>query len=170
MLNKEEIRELIEKENLIEGYVSLEKQLTPNGFDLSVGKVFSFNSAGALDFSNSERVIPIGEELLPVKKKDSDKYGWWKLNRGAYKFRTNEAVNLPNNLAGCAFSRTSILRMGAFTQNGVWDAGFKGKGEFIFVVQNQNGVEIKQNARVVQLVFFRVEKTEEYNGIYKHLA
>ena len=59
--------------------------------------------------------------------------------------------------------------MGAFTQNGVWDAGFKGKSEFILIVQNPKGVKIKENARIIQLVFFRVEETEEYNGIYKHL-
>jgi len=91
------------------------------------------------------------------------------LQKGAYKVRTNEVVNLSNNLSALAFSRTSLLRMGAFTQNGVWDAGFKGKGEFILVVQNPRGVELKQNARLIQLVFFRVEETEEYDGVYKNL-
>ena len=59
--------------------------------------------------------------------------------------------------------------MGAFTQNGVWDAGFSGKGEFILVVQNDKGIKVKENARIIQLVFFRVDETESYNGIYKNL-
>ena len=59
--------------------------------------------------------------------------------------------------------------MGVFTQHGVWDAGFKGKGEFILIVGNPFGVSIKQNARVAQLIFFNTEKTEEYKGIYKNL-
>jgi len=170
MLNKKEIEQLIKEKNLIEGYINRDKQLTPNGFDLTVSKVFEFDSAGDIDFSNSERVVPEGKELIPEKRKEEDKYGWWKLARGAYKVRTNEAVNLPNNLAALGFTRTSLLRMGALTQNGIWDAGFKGKGEFILVVSNPKGINIKQNARVVQLMFIGVERTEEYQGIYKNLV
>ncbi|MFH1504250.1 MAG: hypothetical protein ABIH08_02505 [Candidatus Omnitrophota bacterium] len=107
---------------------------------------------------------------MPIRKNSEDKYGWWELKQGSYKVRTNETVNLPNNLTALGFTRTSVLRMGALTQNGVWDAGFKGKGEFILTVGNPYGIKIKQNARVVQLVFFRIEETEEYKGIYKHLT
>lgn len=170
MLNKKEIKQLIEKEKLVEGFINLEKQLTPNGFDITVGSVSSFNAAGALDFSNKERFIPQGNQLMPQKKNKQDEYGWWKLPRGGYKIRTNESVNLPNTIVALAFTRTSLLRMGAFVQNGVWDAGFCGKGEFILVVENPFGIEIKQNARLIQLVFFRVEETEGYNGIYKNLG
>ena len=170
MLNKNEIKQLINEKNLIGEYINLDKQLTPNGFDLSVSKVFEFDSAGDLDFSNSERVVPQGKELIPKKRKEEDKYGWWYLPKGAYKIRTNETVNLPNNLAALGFTRTSLLRMGVLTQNGIWDAGFKGKGEFILVVSNSHGINIKQNARVIQLMFLGVDETEGYNGIYKHLV
>lgn len=170
MLNKKEIKQLISEKKLIEEYIDLEKQLTPNGFDLSVGKIYEFNSKGDLDFSNLERVVPEGKEIIPVKRKEEDKYGWWQLSKGAYKIRTNEKVNLPSNLAALGFTRTSLLRMGALTQNGIWDAGFKGKGEFILVVDNPQGINIKQNARVVQLMFLAVEETEEYQGVYKHLT
>jgi dUTP pyrophosphatase len=169
MLSKEEIRQLVDKSGLITGYIDLDRQLAPNGFDLSVGRIFAFNSPGSLDFSNSQRVVPPGKEVLPRKHHREDKYGWWHLNSGAYKVRMNEAVNLPNNLAALAFSRTSLLRMGALTQNGVWDAGFKGRGECILVVENPKGINIKQNARIVQLVFLKMEPTEEYRGIYKNL-
>lgn len=169
MLNKEEIRQLIKGQNLIEGYMNLDKQLTPNGFDLTVGKIFDFDSEGALDFSNNERVVPQGKEILAQKQSLEDKYGWWYLKPRAYKIRTNETVNIPNNLVALAFSRTSLLRMGVFTQNGVWDAGFQGKSEFILAVQNPNGIKIKENARVIQLVFLRVEQTEGYDGIYNNL-
>jgi dUTP pyrophosphatase len=169
MLNKEEIKRLIEEKNLIEGCISQDKQLTPNGLDLTIGSISVFDAAGALDFSNKERAVPPTKEILPQKNSPGDTYGWWHLARGAYKIRTNESVNLPDNLVALAFSRTSLLRMGAFTQHGVWDAGFKGKGEFILVVGNPAGVKLKQNARIVQLVFFEVARTEEYKGIYKHL-
>ncbi|MCM8832009.1 MAG: deoxyuridine 5'-triphosphate nucleotidohydrolase [Candidatus Omnitrophica bacterium] len=168
MLNKGQIKQLIDKKNLITNYINLDIQLTPNGFDLTVEKIFKFSSAGFLDFSNKERIISQTKEILSKKKKTTDKYGWWSLKKGIYKIRTNEMINLPNNLIALAFSRTSLLRMGAFTQHGVWDAGFSGKGEFILVVQNPAGINIKQNARVAQLVFFKIKKTEGYNGIYKN--
>ena len=169
MLNKKEIQQLIKEKGLLTDYINLDKQLTPNGIDLTVGRVYEFSKPGALDFSNSERIVPEGREIIPGKRKKEDEYGWWNLGKGAYKIRTNEAVNLPNNLAALCFSRTSLLRMGALTQNGVWDAGFSGKGEFILVVENPEGIEIKQNARIIQLIFYRVEETEKYNGIYNNL-
>ena len=169
MLNKKEIEKLIQKNNLVENYISLEKQLTPNGIDLTVAAISRFARAGAIDFSNKERVIPAAEEIRPKKTKEEDKYGWWLLAKGVYKVKSNEIINLPNNLTALAFSRTSILRMGCFTAHGVWDAGFSGKGEFILSVQNPEGVKLKENCRVAQLIFFKVEETESYNGIHKNL-
>jgi dUTP pyrophosphatase len=168
MLNREELERLISEEKLIEGYMDLDIQLTPNGFDLTVGGIFEFDTRGALDFSNKERKVPEGKEILPKKQNPQDKFGWWHLEKGAYKIKTNEVVNLPNNLFALAFSRTSLLRMGAFTQHGVWDAGFSGKGEFILVVENPKGIALKQNARIAQLVFIRMQETSQgYQGIYQ---
>ncbi len=169
MLNRQEIEKLIEEKELTAGYINLETQLNPNGFDLTVEKVFEFDSAGALDFSNKERKIPEGKEIIPKKKKAEDKFGWWDLKKGAYKIRTNEVVSLPLDLIAVAFSRSSLLRMGAFTQNAVWDAGFKGKSEFILVVENPKGLKLKQNARIVQLIFMRINATETgYQGIFQN--
>ena len=168
MLNKEQIKKLIVEEKLIEGCIKLETQLTPNGFDLTAGAVFEFTSSGSLDFSNSERVLPECREILARKRSPEDKFGWWHLAQGIYKIRTNETVRLPNNLVALAFSRSSLLRMGAFTQHGVWDAGFCGQGEFILSVGNIHGIELKQNCRITQLVFLSTEETEGYKGIYNN--
>jgi len=43
MLNRQEIKDLIIKNKLIENYINLDIQLTPNGFDLTVGNIFKFN-------------------------------------------------------------------------------------------------------------------------------
>jgi dUTP pyrophosphatase len=169
MLNSEEIKRLIERENLITDYLNLDIQLTPNGFDLTAGSVFEFDKAGALDFSNKERKLVEGKELLPQKENPQDKFGWWNLKAGVYKIITNEVVNLPKDLIGIAFSRSSLLRMGAFTSTGVWDAGFRGRSEFILVVGNPKGMKLKQNARVVQLMFTKITETENgYDGIYQN--
>ena len=168
MLNKKQIKKLIEEDKLIQGYIDLEKQLTPNGFDMTVGEIYQFNSSGSVDFSNSERVMPDCEKLV-AHKVEGDKYGWWSLDQGVYKVKTNETINMPTNLTALAFTRTTLLRMGVFTQHGVWDAGFRGKSEFVLVVQNKYGVRIKENGRVAQLAFTPVDETESYNGIFKDL-
>ncbi|MCM8781597.1 MAG: deoxyuridine 5'-triphosphate nucleotidohydrolase [Candidatus Omnitrophica bacterium] len=167
MLNRQEVEGFIKEKGLVDNYIDLKTQLTPNGFDLTVFKVFEFDAAGALDFSNRERIVPEGKEILPHKKNPDEKFGWWDLKKGAYKVKTNEVINLPNDLIAIAFSRTSLLRMGAFTQHGVWDAGFKGKGEFILVVENPQGIRLKQNARIAQLVFQSINETSDgYKGTY----
>ena len=169
MLNREEILRLIKEKNLVAGYIDLETQITPNGFDLTVAGISEFKGPGVLDFSNKERVLPQAKEIIPKKIKSEDKFGWWHLKKGAYKIKTNEAVNLPNDLIALAFTRTSLLRMGAFTQHGVWDAGFTGKGEFVLIVENVKGIKIKENARVAQLVFLRIKEVEcGYGGIYQN--
>ena len=66
--NKIQIQKLIQEKNLIESHINLDTQLTPNGIDLTVAKIFEYDSPGSLDFSNSERVIPQGKEILPEKK------------------------------------------------------------------------------------------------------
>lgn len=168
MLNKEEINRLIKEDKLIEGFIDLNTQLTPNGFDLTAANVFEFGGQGAVDFSNKERQISLCEEFFPEKQKNQDQFGWWVLKKGAYKVKTNETVNLSNGLTAQGFTRTSLLRMGAFTVHGVWDAGFKGKSEFVLVVENPFGLRLKQNARVVQLVFFYITRTQQgYQGVYQ---
>jgi dUTP pyrophosphatase len=170
MLNRQDILQLIQKNNLIENYIDLDKQVTPNGFDLTVCAVFKFESGGAVDFSNKERVIPDCQEILPQKQNPQDKFGWWNLEKGIYKVKTNETVNLPNDLIAIAFPRSSLLRMGVFTHHGVWDAGFQGKGEFILAVDNPHGIKLKQNARLTQLIFLPINEAQEgYKGIYQNL-
>ncbi len=168
MLNRQEIEKLIERKGLVSKYIDLAVQLTPNGIDLTVEKIFEFKDCGVLDFSNKERRLSGCTELVPEKEKPEEKFGWWLLKKGIYKIRTNEVVNLPLDLVGIAFPRSSLLRLGAFTQTGVWDAGFRGESEFVLVVENPNGIKIKQNSRIIQLAFLRMNETNEgYNGIYQ---
>lgn len=169
LLNREETLKLIKEQNLVENFINLEVQLTPNGFDLTVAGIFSFEGPGALDFSNKERELPVVSELSAEKKSPQDKFGWWQLKKGAYKIRTNEVVSMPNDLSAFATPRSSLLRMGAYTQTAVWDAGFKGASEFMLVVENPAGLRIKQNARIAQLVFMRINETDKgYDGIYQN--
>ena len=167
VLSREELEHKIKEENLITNYIDLETQITPQGFDLTVKKIEKYRGKGKLDFSNSEREIPKTSKVEPQKKNSEDDYGWYKLEKGVYKVTMNEKVDIPNNLTGFAYPRSSLLRMGCSIENAVWDAGYKGTGSFMLVVENTEGVEIKENARVNQLVFVEIDETEKgYSGRY----
>lgn len=166
-LNNEQLREAVEN-GLVQEYPHLETQLTPNGFDLTAAEIHRFRGSGKLDFSNSEREIPETEKIQSEKKDEDDEYGWWNLKPGAYKIKTNEVVDLPEDVIGFAYPRSSLLRMGCTIENGVWDAGFRGRSEFLLIVENEEGVEIKENARVNHIVFEKIEETENvYEGRYQ---
>ena len=166
-LNDEQLKEAVEN-GLVENIIDLETQLTPNGFDMTAKEIHMFKDSGKLDFSNSEREIPETEKVEPVKRNEQDEYGWWKLEPGAYKIKTNEVVDLPEDVIGFAHPRSSLLRMGCTIENGVWDAGFRGRSEFLLIVENKEGVEIKENARVNHIVFEKIEETEQgYMGRYQ---
>lgn len=164
ILNDKEVRSLIKERDLITNYVDIEKQITPNGFDLTIEKVFKFSDAGAVGFSNEERVLPEMNEL-------SWETNFIKLSKGCYKVRTNEVIKMPLNLVGIAMPRSSLLRSGVTISTGVWDAGFEGKSEFLLMVENDKGFKIWRNARVVQLIFMVTERVQEgYNGAFKFLG
>lgn len=166
-LNNEQLREAVE-DGLVENFIDLETQLTPNGFDLTAKEIHSFEDSGSLDFSNSEREIPETSAVEPEKKSEDDEYGWWHLEPGAYKIKTNEIVDIPENVIGFAYPRSSLLRMGCTIENGVWDAGFRGQSEFLLIVENEDGVEIKENARVNHIVFEKIQETGQgYEGRYQ---
>ncbi len=163
MLNASEIRKLIEKQQLITGYIDLEKQLQPSGFDLSLSEVHIFSDAGAVDFSNKERTLASTTLLKP------DVEGWYSMERGCYLIMYNEVVNMPLKLVAIARPRSTLLRNGVTMETAVWDPGYHGKGSSLLLVHNPSGVRLKRDARLTQLLFFEIEAVEEgYRGVYQH--
>ena len=161
IFNSKWIAKEIKEKNLVENYIDLEKQITPNGFDICVGKIYKFINSGKVDFSNENRKLPETEELQ------------WEgeifLKKGFYKVKSRETLNMPDNAIAIARTRSTLLRCGAFTVTGVWDAGFRGKSEFLLSV-GEKGIVLEKNSRIVQLIFFGMEKSGKiYEGIYKNL-
>ena len=87
-----------------------------------------------------------------------------------FKIIFNEIVNIPKNLAAIAKPRSSLLRCGATIETAVWDAGYSGRSESLLVVYNEKGFRVKKNARLLQLLFFRLdgEVKKGYSGIYQN--
>ena len=164
-LSDAEIRALISNEpSLVEKYIDLEKQAQPNGFEMTAAEIYELEGAGAVDFDNSGRKTPL-KKLLPF---GSD--GWLHLNPGIYSVVLNEIVNIPQNIGAVAYHRSSLTRSGVILGTAVWDAGYSGRSECLIIVHNPAGFDVKKNARIMQLLFFRLGTDAEnlYSGVYQN--
>ncbi len=160
VLTGNEIRDLVSKNNLVQNYIDLDTQITPNGFDMTVREVHNIVSGGAVDFSNEKRKLSETERIDFV-----DDYVF--LEKGSYKIVYNEIVNIPPNIVALGRPRSTLLRCGANVGTAVWDRGYSGRSESLLSVYNENGIKIFKDARVLQLVFMRtLTDGSLYNGIF----
>ena len=165
MLSHDELLSLIKKTPpLVEHMIDPDIQIQPNGVELTLQRVEIHETGGSIAFDNAERKLPL------TKKMDFDKDGWIHLPKGSYKIVFNEIVNIPKTIAAIAKPRSSLLRCGATVETAVWDAGYSGRSESLLVVFNENGFKIKKDARVIQLLFFRLgeEVSKGYSGVYQN--
>jgi len=163
VLNKQDIQTYISKSPpLIEQLTDPQTQIQPNGIDLTLDKIYSFNGIGKIDFSNEKRQLP-QKKHMPF---NSD--GYIKLMPGVYGVSFKEIVNLPDHIMALGRPRSSLIRMGATLVTAVWDAGYRGRSEAMLSVHHFEGITIFTNARLLQLVFFQLTgDTAAYNGIYQ---
>ncbi|MCL2550265.1 MAG: deoxyuridine 5'-triphosphate nucleotidohydrolase [Methanimicrococcus sp.] len=164
-LSDAEIKNLLSQEPpLVENYIDLETQIQPNGFEMTVSEIYAIAGAGAVDFDNSGRKTPVKKQLLFSED------GWLHLDPGSYSVILNETVHIPKNIAAIAYHRSSLTRSGVVLGTAVWDAGYSGRSECLLLVHNPAGFDVKKNARIMQLLFFRLGTDVDnlYKGIYQH--
>ena len=149
---------------MLSGYVSLDDQLQPNGFDLSLAEVSRFASAGAIGRVNADRSLP---EMIALPFDDT---GWLNLAPGAYQILFNETVDLPDDVMALGRPRSSLCRCGVTLGTAVWDAGYHGRSTALLLVENPVGFRVQRDARLMQLVFFSLTAATArgYNGAYQH--
>ncbi|MCX6674314.1 MAG: deoxyuridine 5'-triphosphate nucleotidohydrolase [Methanothrix sp.] len=152
-----------ETRGLIESMIDPETQTQMCGMEMTLQKIERFISTGAVAFDNKERELPQTEMM------DFDLSGWIDLAAGAYLVTFNEIVNVPRDAAALARARSTLLRCGAGLETALWDPGYRGRSQSLLVVYNPHGLRLKKNARLMQLVFMRLEKEAEnvYSGKYQ---
>jgi len=148
---------------LVESMIDTKTQTQMCGIELTLNRVERFTSAGAVAFDNSERKLPQTELI------DFDPSGWIDLTPGSYLVTFNEIVNIPKDVAALARARSTLQRCGASLETALWDPGYRGRSQSLLVVYNPQGLRLKKNARLMQLVFMRLEKEAEkvYSGKYQ---
>lgn len=165
MLSKQQLIEALHTDPpLVEQMIDPAIQVQPNGIEMTLQSIHELEGTGSIAFDNSERRLPKARPL-PFGPD-----GWLELGPGIYKVVYNEVVNIPHGMAAIARARSSLLRCGAALETAVWDAGYSGRSESLLVVHNPAGFRLKQNARIVQLVFFKLSSDvdEGYSGVYQH--
>ena len=151
-LDRDSIGHMIEgSPPLLEHYLSLESQLQPNGFDMTVREVARLTTPGAVGAEDAGRVF---SETEPM---EFGADGWLQLEPGPFLVTFNEVVNLPLDIMSLGRPRSSLLRSGAGVHTAVWDAGYRGRSQALLVVYHPGGYRVQRDARLMQLVFFQME-------------
>ena len=146
-------------------YISRELQAQPNGFDLTVAQIISFESKGTLDLDNSYRQLA-ATKSLEISEINNNR--GWNLPPGGYLIRYQEFVKIPTNVIGLVLPRSSLMRIGAMINTAVWDAGYRGQGLGLLHVHNSHGITIMEHARVAQLIFLPAQvSSSSYSGVYQ---
>ena len=164
VLSREDILGLLKASRpLVEDLHSVDEQVQPNGVDLSAREVALLSSPGKLGPQNEPRVLSSISPLV------FDALGGIDLLPGCYLITYNEVVNLPADIMALAMPRSSLLRCGVSVHTAVWDAGYSGRSQSLMVVYNPRGFRLLKDARIVQLVFFRMshEVAEGYQGMFQ---
>ena len=163
-LDRDSISHLIEgSPPLVEHFLSLEAQLQPNGFDMTVRDVARMATPGAVGAEDADRVLSETEPL------EFEPDGWLQLEPGPFLVTFNEVVNLPLDVMALGRPRSSLLRSGAGVHTAIWDAGYHGRSQALLVVYHPQGYRMQRGARLMQLVFFRMETaaSQGYQGHFQ---
>ncbi len=163
-LGKSELLRLLQsKPPLVEQMPDIQEQVQPNGIDLTLKDIALFSSPGRITVSNAERSISATSPLY------FDMQGNITLLPGTYLVTYNEIVNLPLDVMALGKTRSSLTRCGVSLHTAVWDAGYSGRSQSLMAVYNAMGFSLQRNARILQLVFFRVAGSagEGYKGKYQ---
>lgn len=132
LLSDGEILALLKRGTLsIEPFI--EKNLTPDGCDLTVGELY---------------LPETGERF--TKGSASIRPGGW------FAVATAEYVRLPPDIAGQMWLRSSFARNGILSSFGMIDAGFEGNLTVPGFNCSHRGVEIPVGERFLQAVFLRM--------------
>lgn len=150
-----------------------EKQIQPNGVDLSIECIGSFQGKSYIADdgripAKREEVSRINPTEVSVGNDDTLDMGEsYNLTRGVYVVRYGERITIPEDFVGFVLPRSRLMRNGIHLSTTVWDQGYSGIGEGGLFVMNP--VQLEADMRIGQMVMCRAEKAGElYDRNYQH--
>jgi deoxycytidine triphosphate deaminase len=153
ILGIKDLEKLVKENKLVENLCEREL-INPEGagYDLRMGEVFELKGEGFLGIE--ERNTP---EVTSIAKFDPSKEEHFVFEPGKYHLiKTMEKVNLPSDISGIIFSRTTLFRSGLALFNGIAQPGYSGELTFGICNLGKSAIKISLGARVVHITFHEV--------------
>lgn len=148
-----------------------DEQVTPNGVDLTAGRIFRQRGNVVLtkEKKNTHKgvlwEVPIRDDLAGLPP---DSEGWI-LDPGYYTVEWAEHICIPPNAIGLLSPRSTLLRTCATIYGAVWDRGYHGVG--------QSGLHLfdylllERGTALAQMCFIEASAGDRlYNGQYQGLG
>lgn len=133
VLSDREILDLVGKGQLVETNFRPEN-MTPNGYDLTAAR---------------------------IEVEGSEKYYGKIGSKRHFLVSSQEVVNLPANIMGMLWIRSSFARKGIIGSFGAVDAGFRGNLTLSLYNASENVFSLNSGERIVQIVFLRLTEGAE---------
>lgn len=115
-----------------------EQNLTPNGYDVTIGEI-------TIPLSNT--TVKTGKTIVPSNTR--------------FAINTKEYFKFSKKIVGEIWIRTSWARRGIISSFGIIDAGFEGTLNFFAYNASEKYVEISTGERFAQIVFFELNNAAE---------
>jgi len=134
------------------------------GFDLRLGEVYSIQGQGFLGVE--ERETPEIKLLAANDETKNERENAFTFEPGGYYLiKTIETVNLPTEISGIIYPRTTLFRSGLALFNGIVQTGYSGELTFGLANLGQSPITVSFGARVVHITFHEVlGKGSQYRG------
>lgn len=165
ILGIKELHRLVDEQKLVENLCEREMNNPEGaGFDLRLAEVFELSGDGFLGVE--ERQTPEVKSLAKYNPEKIDDENFFIFGQGKYYLiKTIEKVNLPVNLSGIIFPRTTMFRSGLGLFNGVVQPGYCGELTFGVCNLGKSNIKISFGARVAHITFQEVlGEGNQYRG------
>lgn len=153
ILGIKDLQKLVKENKLVENLCERELANPEGaGYDLRLGEVFELKGEGFLGIE--ERNTP---QTISIAKFNSSKEENFTFEAGKYYLiKTIEKVNLPIDISGIIFSRTTLFRSGLALFNGIVQPGYCGELTFGICNLGRSNIKVSLGARVVHITFHEV--------------
>lgn len=165
VLGIQKLHELVKEINLVENLCDRELDNPEGaGFDLRLAEVYEVEGDGFLGVE--ERDTPKVNLIAKNEEGKSERENSFVFEPGKYYLiKTMEKVNLPVNLSGVIFPRTTLFRSGLGLFNGVVQPGYSGELTFGLCNLGKSNITVSFGARVVHITFHEVlGEGNQYRG------
>lgn len=168
ILGIQKLHELVKDKKLVENLCGREMNNPEGaGFDLRMAEVFELDHEGDGYFLGvEERNTPNANSIAKNDESKTEKDNSFIFEPGKYYLiKTMEKVNLPIDLSGIIFPRTTLFRSGLALFNGVVQPGYSGELSFGICNLGRSKIRVSFGARVVHITFHEVSgKGNQYRG------